>query len=337
MVEPEPAAEATEAVTAAAPEAAAGGSGSVDAQNGSAAVVEAVIDSQSLSNGDGEASVATTSRLKGLKAMLIARHRDKAQRGESFKGIVFVQHRITTHILNHFVASDAELSALFRSACAYAAGTPAAAGLRMSSTDLRDRFTNFRLGHFNLIFATCVAEEGLDLPCANCVIRFDPMHTPVSYVQGRGRAREAGSDFAVLMEMRARPVSQLKEAEAMQTKVFARNANAAAASTATAAAAAAASPANGSGTSTPAAAAAAATNKASGGSAAVADASSGTTTGSGSSSSSSSDSEDGGEAATAAAAVIMEAATATTAAAGAVTKAAAVTAVAAQEATGQGK
>ncbi|KAG5175571.1 hypothetical protein JKP88DRAFT_337642 [Tribonema minus] len=95
------------------------------------------------------------------------------------------QHRITTHILNHFVASDAELSALFRSACAYAAGTPAAAGLRMSSTDLRDRFTNFRLGHFNLIFATCVAEEGLDLPCANCVIRFDPMHTPVSYVQVR--------------------------------------------------------------------------------------------------------------------------------------------------------
>lgn len=43
------------------------------------------------------------------------------------------------------------------------------------------------------MFATGVAEEGMDVASANCVIRFDPVVTPVSYVQSRGRARQVSN------------------------------------------------------------------------------------------------------------------------------------------------
>ena len=48
----------------------------------------------------------------------------------------------------------------------------------------------FESGELNLLIATAMAEEGLDVATANCVIRFDPVQTPVSLVQARGRARE---------------------------------------------------------------------------------------------------------------------------------------------------
>jgi superfamily II DNA or RNA helicase len=49
----------------------------------------------------------------------------------------------------------------------------------------------FADGTVNLLITTVVAEEGMDVPAANCVLRFDPMLNAVSLVQGRGRARHA--------------------------------------------------------------------------------------------------------------------------------------------------
>lgn len=42
-------------------------------------------------------------------------------------------------------------------------------------------------------FATSVAEEGLDIPDCNLVVRFDLYHTLIQYVQSRGRARHSDS------------------------------------------------------------------------------------------------------------------------------------------------
>lgn len=58
----------------------------------------------------------------------------------------------------------------------------------------------FRKGHLNCLFATSVAEEGLDIPECNLVIRFDPCKTMIQYVQSRGRARHRNSRFIHLME-----------------------------------------------------------------------------------------------------------------------------------------
>lgn len=56
----------------------------------------------------------------------------------------------------------------------------------------------------------------MDVPAANCVIRFDPMQHAVSLVQGRGRARQADSSFVVLSERSDRSASVLEKTEQTQ-------------------------------------------------------------------------------------------------------------------------
>lgn len=49
----------------------------------------------------------------------------------------------------------------------------------------------FHTGEKNLLLATSVAEEGLDIRDCNYVIRYDMMGNEISTVQSRGRVRYA--------------------------------------------------------------------------------------------------------------------------------------------------
>ncbi|KAH6779316.1 hypothetical protein C2S52_010553 [Perilla frutescens var. hirtella] len=69
----------------------------------------------------------------------------------------------------------------------------------------------FRSGQLNLLVATKVGEEGLDIHTCSLVIRFDLPETLASFIQSRGRARMPQSEYAFLVDRR-----NLKEVKLIQ-------------------------------------------------------------------------------------------------------------------------
>ncbi|CAD7932932.1 unnamed protein product [Amoebophrya sp. A25] len=61
----------------------------------------------------------------------------------------------------------------------------------------------------------------MDIGAANCVIRFDPLLTGVSFVQGRGRARQSDSAHVITAQRADRPLEMLQEVETMQASMAA--------------------------------------------------------------------------------------------------------------------
>lgn len=73
----------------------------------------------------------------------------------------------------------------------------------LSSSSFRQQLMTiikFKDGDLNCIFATSVAEEGLDIPDCNLIIRFDLYKTMIQYIQSRGRARQAQSTYVHMIE-----------------------------------------------------------------------------------------------------------------------------------------
>ena len=58
----------------------------------------------------------------------------------------------------------------------------------------------FRTGEVNVLVSTSVVEEGIDVPSCNLVVKFDFPQTFRSYVQSRGRARQKGSKYFLMIE-----------------------------------------------------------------------------------------------------------------------------------------
>ena len=68
--------------------------------------------------------------------------------------------------------------------------------LQLQSQHLAD----FKAGDLNLLIATAVAEEGLDLTQCRLVIRYDLPSTPLEFIQSRGRARARNSKIVLMIQ-----------------------------------------------------------------------------------------------------------------------------------------
>ena len=137
-------------------------------------------------------------------------------RTSAFRGIIFVERRVSSHVLAQQIILEPELAKLFTPGCLYAANSPVTPSLGLTKKEVQRVIQDFRQGNINLLIATAAAEEGMDIPEANCVICFDHITHGVALVQRRGRAREAGSSFIIMSERPDRPVSFLSGGEQEQ-------------------------------------------------------------------------------------------------------------------------
>ncbi|KAJ5120616.1 uncharacterized protein N7515_010004 [Penicillium bovifimosum] len=114
------------------------------------------------------------------------------------KCIVFTQRRNTAKVLLQ-LCEKLEIPNLRPEALV---GVRKGDALGMNSTFRRQFLilSKFLKGDLNCLFATSVAEEGLDIPDCNLVVRFDLYDTVIQYVQSRGRARRADSVYATMIE-----------------------------------------------------------------------------------------------------------------------------------------
>ncbi|KAJ2162885.1 Dicer-like protein 1 [Coemansia sp. RSA 552] len=128
-------------------------------------------------------------------------------RAESLRGIVFVNRRVTAVLLVYIVSQIREFSFIKADVLLGVAGQqnkstnnpdrPIRAGSFRVASQLT--LADFGEGRLNLVFATQVAEEGVDIQPCNLVIRFDLPKTATSLIQSRGRARMADSQFIVMV------------------------------------------------------------------------------------------------------------------------------------------
>ncbi|KAI0320295.1 hypothetical protein OF83DRAFT_1053342 [Amylostereum chailletii] len=120
-------------------------------------------------------------------------------RSSDFHGIVFVDQRHIALHLAKLLNRIPHLRGLVRAAELVGHGGADELAVGMHSNRQREVVQAFRDGDINLLVATQVAEEGLDFPACDLVVRFDPLQNLIGYLQSRGRARRADSIFIYMV------------------------------------------------------------------------------------------------------------------------------------------
>ncbi|XP_025824254.1 endoribonuclease Dicer homolog 4 isoform X2 [Panicum hallii] len=115
---------------------------------------------------------------------------------ENMKCIVFVKRIIVARVVAHILQN---LKCLDFWKCEFLVGCHS--GLKnMSRNKMGSIIEKFSSGEVNLLVATSVGEEGLDIQTCCLVVRFDLPETVSSFIQSRGRARMNKSKYIFLLE-----------------------------------------------------------------------------------------------------------------------------------------
>ncbi|KPM36518.1 Dicer-like protein 1 [Neonectria ditissima] len=114
--------------------------------------------------------------------------------------IVFVEKRYTACLLaDLFKQSGMRIPGMTVSYMVGCQSTTSNLG-NMSFRDQVLALQRFKRGETNCLFATPVAEEGIDIPQCDLVIRFDLYNSVIQYLQSKGRARQENSRYISMAE-----------------------------------------------------------------------------------------------------------------------------------------
>ncbi|XP_020236555.1 endoribonuclease Dicer homolog 3a isoform X2 [Cajanus cajan] len=110
--------------------------------------------------------------------------------------LIFVDRIITAKVIERFIKKVPQISHLTVS---YLTGNTTSVDA-LAPKRQKEILDCFHSGKVNLLFTTDVLEEGIHVRNCSCVIRFDLPKTVRSYVQSRGRSRQANSQYVLMLE-----------------------------------------------------------------------------------------------------------------------------------------
>ena len=121
----------------------------------------------------------------------------------SVRGIVFVEQRAAVTALAQILRSHPDFREKYSMGTFVGTSTFAKRKIAVADfvelTQQQNDLADFRTGSKNLMIATNVLEEGIDVTACNLVVCFDPPKNLVSFVQRRGRARDENSTYVLFL------------------------------------------------------------------------------------------------------------------------------------------
>ncbi|PAA48174.1 hypothetical protein BOX15_Mlig021912g1 [Macrostomum lignano] len=111
------------------------------------------------------------------------------------RAIVFVQRKIYAQVITEFLNEQ-----LPHLPAAYVTGaTSSDASGGTNASEQQARIEGFRQGDYKVIACTSMAEEGLDIPDCNLVVRYCHVTNEIAMVQTKGRCRAKNSAYYVIV------------------------------------------------------------------------------------------------------------------------------------------
>uniref|UniRef100_A0A4W4HNL3 RNA helicase n=1 Tax=Electrophorus electricus TaxID=8005 RepID=A0A4W4HNL3_ELEEL len=116
------------------------------------------------------------------------------------RGIIFTKTRHSAIALSQWIRENPKFESVGVRASHLIGGGDQSVVKPMTSAEQKDVLNKFHEGEINVLIATTVAEEGLDIAQCNFVIRYCLVTNEIAMIQARGRGRAEDSSYTVVEE-----------------------------------------------------------------------------------------------------------------------------------------
>ncbi|XP_070612459.1 ATP-dependent RNA helicase DHX58 isoform X1 [Erythrolamprus reginae] len=141
---------------------------------------------------------------------------DQFQELKSSRGIVFTWTRQSAYSLHKWVLDNQALCEVGIKSDVLTGAGSSSQTKHMTQQEQQDVLHRFRKGQLNLLLSTSVAEEGLDIPECNIIIRYGLLTNEIAMMQARGRARAPNSICSILAKTNSKEVARERLNETLE-------------------------------------------------------------------------------------------------------------------------
>ncbi|XP_034042377.1 interferon-induced helicase C domain-containing protein 1-like [Thalassophryne amazonica] len=117
---------------------------------------------------------------------------------EEARGIIFTKTRRSAIALSQWIQDNSKFADIGVKASFFIGAGDQSGVKPMTSTEQKEVLNKFHHGEINVLIATTVAEEGLDIPACNFVIRYGLVTNETAMIQAEGRGRAENSSYTVV-------------------------------------------------------------------------------------------------------------------------------------------